>query len=169
MGRLSTQTKLLLKARIEKTVSKRGKMKLDSKLIEAAISYTQKRFPDVPGAGAAAMYTSAGELLISTAPGVVSSSVELSHEVGAICEAYKLDQKVTATVCVSRDEKGQFHILTPCGVCQERLMFWSDEIECAVPSQKDSTKWEMRTLKELQPYYWRKPFKKMMGETSNSG
>lgn len=135
-------------------------MKLDAKLVAAAKEYIEKRFPDQSWAGAAAMYTDDGSLLVSTAPGVVSASVELCHEVGAICDAYKLNQKVTATVCVSRDDKGEFHILTPCGVCQERLMFWGDEIECAVPSPQDSTKWEVRRLKDLQPYYWRNPFLK---------
>ena len=133
-------------------------MKLDSILVEAAKTFIQTRFPSESWAGAAAMYTEDGTLLVSTAPGVVSSSVELCHEVGAICEAYKLDKKVTATVCISRDDKGMFHILTPCGVCQERLMYWGDEIEAAVPQSLDSTKWEVRKLKELQPYYWRKPF-----------
>ena len=135
-------------------------MKLNEALVLAAKAYIEKRFPNETWAGAAAMYTDAGTLLVSTAPGVVSLSVELCHEVGAICEAYKLGQKVTATVCVSRDDKGVFHILTPCGVCQERLMFWGNEIECAVPSPLDSQKWEMKTLKELQPYYWGKIFLK---------
>lgn len=120
----------------------------------------RKDFPNEPGAGAAAMYTEDGELLISTAPGVVSASVELCHEVGAICEAYKLNKKVTATVCVSRDEKGRFHILTPCGVCQERLFVWGGDIEAAVPTDDDSSNWQCKTLNELQPYYWRKPFLK---------
>ncbi len=135
-------------------------MKLDSKLVAAAIAFIQSRFPDKPWAGAAAMYTEDGQLLVSTSPEMMSASVELCHETGAICEAYKLNKKVTATVCVSRDEKGLFQILTPCGVCQERLYVWGDEVEAAVPTDADSTQWQTKTLNELQPYYWRKPFLK---------
>ncbi len=87
-------------------------MKLDAKLVEAAKSFVQSRFPNELEAGAAAIYTEDGQLLISTAPEAVNPSVELCHEAGAMCEAYKLNKKITATVCVSRDEKGLFHILT---------------------------------------------------------
>jgi cytidine deaminase len=135
-------------------------MKLDSKLVAAAKDFIQDRFLAEPCAGAAAMYTEDGEILISTAPSVVNSSVELCHEVGAICDAFKRAKKVTASVCVSRDEQGKFHILTPCGVCQERLMVWGDRIECAVPLDNDSTQWQVKLLREIQPYYWRKPFLK---------
>jgi cytidine deaminase len=135
-------------------------MKLDEKLVAAATEFIKSRFPNQPWAGASAMYTMDGDILISTAPDAVNASVELCHETGAICEAHKLGKKVTATVCVSRDDKGLFHILTPCGVCQERLMVWGDAIEAAVPTENDSTKWQMKTLKEIQPYYWRKPFLK---------
>jgi cytidine deaminase len=135
-------------------------MKLDSKLVEATKTFIQSRFPGEGWAGAAGMYTEDGEVLISTAPDVVNASVELCHEVGAICEAYKLSKKITASVCVSRDDKGLFQILTPCGVCQERLMVYGDEVEVAVPAENDSTEWQVKILKEVQPYYWRKPFMK---------
>jgi cytidine deaminase len=133
-------------------------MKIDETLVTAAIDFIKSRFPNKPWAGAAAMYTLDGDILISTAPEAVNASVELCHETGAICEAHKLGKMVTATVCVSRDDKGLFQILTPCGVCQERLMVWGDQVEAAVPNENDSTKWQAKTLKEIQPYYWRKPF-----------
>ncbi len=133
-------------------------MDLDSRLVEAAKGFIKARFPTETWAGAAAMYTEDGQLLISTAPESVNLSVELCHETGAICEAHKLNKRVTATVCVSRDDKGNFLILTPCGVCQERLLYWGQDVQAAVPSDNDSTKWQMKTLSELQPYYWRKPF-----------
>jgi cytidine deaminase len=89
--------------------------------------FIRNRFSSEGWAGAAAMYAEDGQILISTSPEVVNASVELCHEVGAICEAYKLSKKITATVCVSRDDKGMFQILTPCGVCQERLMVYGGE------------------------------------------
>ena len=135
-------------------------MKLDSRLVEAAKTFIQSRFPNEGWAGAAGMYTEDGDILISTAPEVVNASVELCHEVGAICEAYKLSKIITASVCVSRDDKGLFQILTPCGVCQERLMVYGDEVEVAVPAENNSTDWQAKKLKEVQPFYWRKPFMK---------
>lgn len=68
-------------------------MKLDSKLFDAAITFVNKRFQNKSWAGAAAMYTEDGQILISSAPLMVNSSVDLCHEVGAICEAFKLDKK----------------------------------------------------------------------------
>ena len=133
-------------------------MKLDQKLVEAAKSFVLTRFGNESWAGAAAMYTEDGQILVFTSPGCVNTSVELCHEAGAICEAYKLDKRITATACVSRDDKGVFHILTPCGVCQERLMYWGNEVTAAVPQPQNSTLWESKSLKDLQPYYWRKPF-----------
>jgi cytidine deaminase len=106
------------------------------------------------------MYTGDGEILISTAIEVVNESVALCHETGAICEAYAKDQIIAATVCVSRGDAGRFHILAPCGVCQERLWYWGGDIEVAVPLDHDTTKWRAVALREMNLYYWRKPFMK---------
>lgn len=128
---------------------------VDENLYNEALRFINKRFPGEAWSGAAAMYTESGKILISTAPACVNSSVDLCHETGALCEAYKLDEKVTASICISRDDKGQVHILTPCGVCQERLYVYGGNVSVAVPMDQDSTKWEFKLLKEVQPYYWR--------------
>lgn len=135
-------------------------MRLDQRLVNAATEFLNQRFPSKPWAGVAAMYTDCGTILISTAPDTVNSSVDLCHETGAICEAFKLGKSIVASVCISQDDKGNIHFLTPCGVCQERLFFWGDQIEVAVPDAGDSTHWQMKLLSELQPYYWRRPFLK---------
>jgi cytidine deaminase len=132
--------------------------RVDQRLVDAAIAYVTKRFPDQLWAGAAAMYTEDGEMLISTAIAVVNEQVSLCHEVGAICEAYAKDKKIVATVCVTRDEQGRFRILPACGVCQERLWYWGGDIEVAVPAENDATKWESVTLADMTPHYWRKQF-----------
>ena len=133
-------------------------MQVDDKLVNAAMDFTNKRFPGEIGAGAVAMYVDGGEILISTSPMIVNLSVELCHEVGAICEAYKLNKKILAIVCVSRVEGGKFVILTPCGVCQERLMAWGPEVNAGVPTENDFSKFRNKKLSEIQPFYWRKPF-----------
>jgi cytidine deaminase len=132
------------------------RFKVDQLLVQSAIDFVKERFPSGIE-GAAAVYLEDGEILISTAPLVENEAVALCHEVGTICEAYKLNKKIVATVCVSRDEKG-FHILTPCGVCQERLWSFGEDLDCAVPQTSDSTKWQSVKLSQLSPHYWRRPF-----------
>jgi cytidine deaminase len=75
------------------------------------------------------------------------------------CEAHKLDIPVSASICVAREaETEPFIILSPCGICQERLAFWGRGVEVAVPQPDDPTKWQSKPLREVQPYYWRKAF-----------
>lgn len=135
-------------------------MRLDQRLVDAAKEFIDRRFPGIPWAGAAALYTENGDILISTAPAVVNESVSLCHETGAICEAYTKNTNVTASVCVSRDEHGKFVILSPCGVCQERLWYWGGAVEVAVPRGDNASEWQGITLSALAPHYWRRPFMK---------
>ena len=133
-------------------------MHLDQRLVDAAIAFVNQRFPGRLNEGAAAMYTSDGEILTATAIEVVNESVALCHETGAICEAYARDRRITATVCVHKNDEGKFLILSPCGVCQERLWYWGGDIEVAVPLSSDPTKWEAIPLSQLTPRYWRTIF-----------
>ncbi len=133
-------------------------MTLDQHLVDAAIAQAIARFP-TGYAGAAALYLEDGRVLTSVCLETPNEAANLCHETGAICEAYRLDARVTASVCVSRATPDDpFLILTPCGVCQERLATWGLDLEVAVPSAPDPTRWEARRLAEVQPYYWRKPF-----------
>ena len=130
-------------------------MHLDEKLVEAAIAQALSRFPE-GYAGAAALYCENGEILTSVCFDSPNETVNLCHETGAICEANRRNLKVTASVCVSRSEPGEpFLILAPCGVCQERLATWGLDVEVAVPGPDDPGQWQAKTLREVQPYYWR--------------
>ena len=130
-------------------------MRLDQDLVDAAIAQAIARFP-TGYAGAAAIYTAEGNLLTSVCFDTPNEMVNLCHETGAYCEANRLNQHVTATVCVSRaTPEDPFIILTPCGVCQERLATWGLSVEVAVPSRDDPSKWLAKSLAEIQPYYWR--------------
>lgn len=104
------------------------------------------------------MYTEDGEILLSTAPEVLNSFAGLCHEAGAFCEAYKLDKKITVSVCLSRETDGSFIVLTPCGICQERLYQMGGDVEVAIPRNDNISDWESKKLSEVQPYYWAKPF-----------
>lgn len=82
--------------------------------------------------------------------------VNLCHETGALCETNRLNLKVTASVCISRaTHDDDIIILTPCGVCQDRLAAWGMDVEVAVPDAADPTKSESKQLKEVQPYFWK--------------
>ena len=130
-------------------------MHLDDRLVEAAISQAKTRFPTGSG-GAAALYLSDGRVLTSVCFDSPNDKVDLCHETGAICEAYRLNLPVTASACVGRrSENDPFIILTPCGVCQERLALWGLDVEVAVPVPGSPHQWEVKTLREVQPHYWR--------------
>ncbi|HZN63956.1 MAG TPA: cytidine deaminase [Tepidisphaeraceae bacterium] len=126
---------------------------IDQALVDAAKSLAATRWP-LGEAGAAAMYTASGRLLTSVCVDGLSDAVLLCHETGAICEAHKFDDPVTASVCVARDdERSPFVVLPPCGVCCERLAFWGGDVEVAVPAPGGG--WEARLLRELLPHFWR--------------
>ncbi|MCZ0978864.1 cytidine deaminase [Streptomyces diastatochromogenes] len=134
-------------------------MRLDQALVDAAVAPLEKRWtPDEPG-GAAAVCLDDGRVLTSVALDNVNAGVTLCQETGASCQAYALDRRVTASVCVFRaPEDGRFVVLPPCGICQERLALWGPGVEVGVPDPEDPTRRHARTLAELNPYHWARHF-----------
>ncbi|MBO9129901.1 cytidine deaminase [Bacillus sp. 165] len=127
-------------------------MKQEEELYNCAVEFIKKRYPKGWG-GAAAMLTDQGEILISVAPEVINASTELCMETGAICEAHKINQQVTHSICVVRDDEyADFKVLTPCGVCQERLFYWGSEVKAGVYSPEGKIIY--KSLAEIQPYHW---------------
>lgn len=109
--------------------------------------------------GAAAMYTNDGDILTSVAPEVINASTELCIETGAILEAHKFNTKVTHSICVVRDdEHKEFKVLTPCGVCQERLFYWGRDVKVAVSASKKNKQLLFKSLEEVQPFHWSKAY-----------
>lgn len=99
------------------------------------------------------MYTKDNQILTSVSPDVLNASTELCMETGSILEAHKLNVPVTHSICIVRDdEKAPFKILTPCGTCQERLVYWGSEVKAAVTTKNNDL--IFKTLEELQPYHW---------------
>jgi len=132
------------------------RMNIEEKLFQSATELIEKRFPSGWG-GAAAMYTEDGQILTSVAPEIINASTELCIETGAILEAHKLNTKVTHTICVVReDENAEFKVLTPCGICQERLFYWGENVKAAVTNPDGKLEYKM--LKEIQPYHWYKAY-----------
>ncbi|MGW9019775.1 cytidine deaminase [Priestia megaterium] len=127
-------------------------MSIEKELYTAAIDFVQERYSTGWG-GAAAMRLENGQIVISVAPEVINASTELCMETGAICEAHKLGLKVTHSICVARDdENSNFKVLTPCGICQERLFYWGSNVKAAIYSAENNL--VFKTLKEIQPYHW---------------
>jgi cytidine deaminase len=132
---------------------------VDRTLVDAAIALTRDRFAGEPWSGAAALRLDDGTILTSTAPSAPNAAVQLCHETGAICEAYKLGRRVVASVCVTAadDDRG-FWILAPCGVCQERLFAYGPDVEVAVPEPADPRRWQTLRLRDVQPHWFGRVF-----------
>lgn len=129
-------------------------MKLDQNLVDAAIAQAVERFP-TGYAGAAAIYTEDGQIFTSICFDTLNEIANLCHETGAYCEANRKNLHVTASVCVSRSTPGdEFIILTPCGICQERLALWGRQVEVAVPDMDNHSRWISKTLHQVQPHFW---------------
>ncbi|HEX5119491.1 MAG TPA: cytidine deaminase [Pseudonocardiaceae bacterium] len=130
-------------------------MAVDQALVDAAIDLATTRFPGEPWSGAAAVRLDDGTVLTSTGPDAPNVAASLCHETGALCEAFKLGRRITATVCVTAaDTDGQYWILAPCGICQERLFAYGPDVEVAVPEPGNPTHWQTLRLTDVQPHWF---------------
>lgn len=127
-------------------------MTIEQTLFDEAKLLIERRYPTGWG-GAASVRTESGKILTSIAPDTKNDGLSLCMEVGAILEAHKLDEAVTHSLCIYReDEKSPFVVLTPCGICQERLVHWGGDVLAAI-SNKDN-QLTFKSLRELQPHHW---------------
>ncbi|WP_218668430.1 cytidine deaminase [Luteococcus japonicus] len=95
------------------------------------------RFPADQDAGAAAMLLEDGTILTGTAPETLNASVELCHETEPYCAAYRLQQRIIASVCLHRQASGRTVVSSPCGICRERLAIHGPDVLVAVADPKD--------------------------------
>ena len=124
-------------------------MNIEQTLYDTAVDFIKNRYPTGWG-GAAVIHTDDDRYLISVAIDVFNASAELCIETGAICEAHKWNVGVTHCICVVRDdEHSEFKVLTPCGICQERLRFWGENVMVGVTTNDKSLKFVR--LGELMP------------------
>ncbi len=127
-------------------------MNIETELYETAISLIEKRYPSGWG-GAAAIRTDTGTILTSVAPDTKNDALSLCMEVGSYLEAHKLNEEVTHSLCIYREnENSSYLILSPCGICQERLVHWGGDVKVAITNKKN--KLLFKSLRELQPYHW---------------
>jgi cytidine deaminase len=122
--------------------------------IAACQTLMNARLPEDEEQGAAAMLLGDGTIVVGTAPTAVNSSVDLCHETEPFCAAYRLNQRIVASVCLHRQQGGRTVVLSPCGVCRERLAVHGPHVLVAVPDRHDVTAVVWKGLKELLPDYW---------------
>lgn len=132
-----------------------------SQLRDECQQFIEDRFPaDQPYMGAAAMLLPDGTVLAGTAPEVANSGVALCHETEPYCAAYRLDQRIVASICLSRLVDGRYLVLSPCGICRERLAVHGPDVMVATADPADPTVPVWKKLKDVHLAYWPTPFMK---------
>lgn len=135
---------------------------MDQSLLDATAiacrDLIDQRYPDDEHQGAAAMLLADGTILTGTAPHAVNPSVEVCHEIEPYCGAYRLNQSVVASICLHRLPGGRVVVLSPCGVCRERLAVHGPEVLVAVADPQDPTLIVWKQLKVVLPDYWMTAF-----------
>ena len=113
-----------------------------------------ERFPDKEDHGAAAMLLDDGTILTGTSPEAINPAVQVCHEIEPYCAAFRLGRSVIASVCLHREPSGRTLVLSPCGVCRERLATHGPDVLVAVADIEDPTRAVWKTLREALPDYW---------------
>lgn len=130
---------------------------LEKMMFQKAVELIEKRYPRGWG-GAGVVYTAQGHFYTSVSIETANASAELCIETGAMLEVHKYRERVTHCLCVIREnERAPYRVLSPCGICQERLRFWGDEVWVGVTVEKGL---HFVQLKELQPYHWTRAYPK---------
>lgn len=131
-------------------------LEIEQKLYAVATELIEKRYPTGWG-GAAVIHTAQGSYFSSVPIETANGSAALCIEVGAMCEAHKYKEKVTHCLCVVReDENAPFKILSPCGICQERLRYWGEDVQVGVTTDNGALLFVK--LEALQPYHWTRAY-----------
>jgi cytidine deaminase len=123
------------------------------KTVDACRSLIRDRFPVGDSHGAAAMLLDDGTIEIGTAPVAVNPAVQVCHETEPYLAAFRRGRKVVASVCLHR-EGGSVLVLSPCGVCRERLADHGPDLLVAVPDPDDPEQVTWKPLSILLPSYW---------------
>ena len=110
-----------------------------NRTVETCRDLIEQRFPGAEERGAAAMLLADGTILTGTAPDAVNPAVEVCHEIEPYAAAFRLDQEIVASVCLHREEAGRFLVLSPCGVCRERLAVHGPDVLVGVAGRGDPT------------------------------
>ena len=126
--------------------------RIEQEMLRQAKALIEKRYPTGWG-GAGVVRTAEGHYYTSVSIETANASAVLCIETGAMLEAHKYNERVTHCLCLVReDERSPYRVLSPCGICQERLRYWGTDVQVAVTT--DSGELLFVPLKALQPYHW---------------
>ncbi len=125
-----------------------------SELLNACRTLIGQRFTDDDHHGAAAMLLEDGTILTGTAPTANNPAVQVCHEIEPYCAAFRLGRSIVASACLHREPGGRTLVLSPCGVCRERLAVHGPGVLVAVADGCDPTVAIWKSLAEVLPDYW---------------
>lgn len=129
---------------------------IEQEMYRQAVALIENRYPTGWG-GAGVVHTAQGHYFTSVCLDNANASAVLCIETGAMLEAHKYNEKVTHCLCLVReDENSPFQVLSPCGICQERLRYWGEGVQVAVTTEDAVLKFV--PLKVLQPYHWSRAY-----------
>lgn len=104
--------------------------------------------------GAGGVLLENGDILTSISPEFPNAASSVCMELGSYIQAATLRQQVTHTLCLVREnEHDSLTVLTPCGICQERLDFWGKTTQCGIDLLPDG-EIHYIPLADLQPFHW---------------
>lgn len=125
---------------------------IEREMYRLAVELIEKRYPTGWG-GAGVVHTANGNFYTSVSIDTANASAVLCIETGAMLEAHKYNEKVTHCMCLVREnENSSFQVLSPCGICQERLRYWGEDVQVAVTTRDADILFV--ELKQLQPHHW---------------
>lgn len=125
---------------------------IEQEMYQKAVELIRSRYPSGWG-GAGVVRTAKGNYFTSVSIETANASAIVCIELGAMLEAHKYNEKVTHCLCLIRDdEHSPFRVLSPCGICQERLRYWGEEVQVAVTTEEEPL--HFVELRQLQPYHW---------------
>jgi cytidine deaminase len=127
--------------------------------VDACRLLIRERFHDEDDHGAAAMLLDDGTILTGTSPDAANSSVDVCHETEPYCAAFRLGRSIVASVCLYREPGGRTVVLSPCGVCRERLAVHGPNVLVAVADAEVPALVVWKPLKTVLPNYWRTVFR----------
>ena len=90
-----------------------------------------------------------GTIVTGTSPEAINASVEFCHETEPYCAAFSAGRRVVASVCLHREPGGRTLVLSPCGVCRERLASHGAGVLVAVADVHDPTRANWKSLKDV--------------------
>lgn len=89
--------------------------------LDTCRSLIRDRFGADDDRGAAAILLDDRAIVTGTAPEALNSSVQACHEIDSYCAAFRLGRSVLVSVCPYRESGRRTLVLSPRGVCRERL------------------------------------------------